>query len=555
MFGDNSKAGSTDTPSFNLGDLFDLVADGVPGRTAVIWGEERVSYSELRERSDRLAAFMRRAGIRRGDTVGIMMQNSPVFLEALIACWKLGAISFTINYRYVASELAYILKDAEAAAIIQDEDYIAILDSVLLEIKALKLRMVIEAPERPVLERSDIVSYKKAIAEPVGNTDIHSGRSDADVMLIYTGGTTGLPKGVEWEHRALFFSALGGAGAFHPDGKITAPEQLRDRAIVGRSLIMFGAGPLMHGASVYMAFNTLYGGWTLVLMQSPSFDAELVWTLIEREKVNSVAIMGDAMMGPLVRAWDAHPGRWDVSSLFGIGSGGGALSTHNQAAIKERFPKVQLVNAIGSSESGTIGSGNMDTGGDGFLLIKPRADLGVIVDGERLAKPGEIGIFARTGHISRAYWRDPAKTAQTYVTIDSKRWILTGDRAKLEPNGEMRIYGRDSTSINTGGEKVFSEEVEAVVRSHPDVTDAVVIGVPHERWGQAVAVVLSLTQDAVVDLEGLRSFCAGKLARYKLPQALFVTDVIQRSPAGKADLRWAKAVVERARVEAAADRR
>jgi fatty-acyl-CoA synthase len=370
-------------------------------------------------------------------------------------------------------------------------------------------------------------------------------------MLMYTGGTTGMPRGVEWEHRALFFSALGGGGFAHPDGPITAPEQLRDRAIASRNLVMFGTGPLMHGASIFMAFNVLYGGSTLVMMRAPRFDAELVWTLIEREKVNSMSLMGDAMMSPMIRVWDAHPGRWDISSLFVIGSGGGALSAHNQAAAKERFPKIQIFNSIGSSESGAIGSGATDTGGDGFLLIEPRPDLAVIVEGERFAKPGEMGIFARTGHISRGYWRDPAKTAQTYVTIDGKRWILTGDRAKLEPNGRMRIYGRDSTSINTGGEKVFAEEVEAVVRSHPDVTDAVVIGVPHERWGQAVAVVLSLTQDAALDLEGLRSFCAGKLARYKLPQAMFVSDVIQRSPAGKPDLNWAKAVAERARAEAA----
>lgn len=551
MSGDNSSAARGGASRFNLGELFDLVADAAPERTAVIWGDERVRYGELRERSDRFAAFMRRAGIRRGDTVGIMMQNSPVFLQALIACWKLGAISFTINYRYVASELVYLLKDAEASAIIQDEDYVAIVDTVLPEIKPLKLRMAVEAPERPALERADIVSYKKAMVEPVGDTDIRGGRSDDDLLLIYTGGTTGMPKGVEWEHRALFFSALGGGGADHPDGPITAPEQLGKRVIAGRGRTLLGTGPLMHGAAVYMAFNTLYGGSTLVLMRSPSFDAELVWTLIEREKVNSVTIMGDAMMGPMIRAWDAHPGRWDISSLLMIGSGGGALSIHNSAAAKERLPKIQVFNGLGSSESGAIGAGGMDTGGDGFLLIKPRADLGVIIDGERLAKPGEMGIFARTGHISKAYWRDPVKTAQTYVTLDGERWILTGDRAKLEPNGEMRIYGRDSTSINTGGEKVFAEEVEGAIRSHPDVTDAVVIGMPHERWGQAVVAVLSLKQDAALDLETLRTFCSDKLARYKLPQAMFVTDVVQRSPAGKADLRWAKAVAEGAQAKAA----
>jgi fatty-acyl-CoA synthase len=218
-----------------------------------------------------------------------------------------------------------------------------------------------------------------------------------------------------------------------------------------------------------------------------------------------------------------------------------ALSQHNQEAIRERFPKVRLLSGMGSSESGSVGTGDIDTKGDGFMVLKPRADLAVIVDGVRFAQAGEQGIFSRTGHIACGYWRDPDKTREVFVTVDGRRWILTGDRAKLEPDGLIRLYGRDSSSINTGGEKVFAEEVEGAVRSHPAVIDAVVIGIPDPRWGQAVAAVVALRHDATLDVKELRDFCSVKLSRYKLPRSIFVAPEIRRSPSGKADLRWAKA--------------
>jgi fatty-acyl-CoA synthase len=200
------------------------------------------------------------------------------------------------------------------------------------------------------------------------------------------------------------------------------------------------------------------------------------------------------------------------------------------------------MNGLGSSESGAVGIGDANTKGDGFMVLKPRDDLAIIVDGVRFAEPGETGIFSRTGHIARGYWRDPKKTAEAFVMVGGRRWILTGDRAKLEDGGMMRLYGRDSSSINTGGEKVFAEEVEAAIRSHPVVADALVIGIPDDRWGQAVAAVIALEGDARLDVESLRDFCSAKLSRYKLPRSIFIVPEIRRSPAGKADLRWAKSV-------------
>ncbi len=530
--------------TFNIGDLIDLVAAAVPERTAIIWGDERLSYAELATRSDRLAAHFRRAGIERDMSVGIMLRNSLALVETIVALFKIGAILFNVNFRYVESELRHILADANAAGLIYDADLADVVDGATDPLNPLILRMTVDWDEDQSSAKRGVISYHAAVAEPVGDTDIETGRSAGDRLLIYTGGTTGAPKGVEWEQGELFFGALS-SGATRAGGPITTPGELGVRAANGRHFTMLGAGPLIHGASVYGAFTVLTSGATLVLPRTRSFDAELVWQLVEREKVNSLSLMGDAMIRPMLTAWDANPSRWDISSLFSLGSGGGAMSEHTRLALAERFPKLMVMNAMGSSESGTLGVGE-PAFGDGLIVLKPRPDMAVIADGTRFAEPGEMGILARAGHLPLGYWRDPAKTAATFVMVDGRRWVLTGDRAKIEENGNIRMYGRDSNVIHTGGEKVFAEEVEIAIRSHPLVDDAIVVGVPHVRWGQAIAAVVSPVTGATLTLEALRDHCAHQIARYKLPQVLALCAEVKRSPAGKADMRWAGSIIEAA---------
>lgn len=524
--------------TYNLGDLFDLVASAIPDRTAIIWRDQRSSFAQVAERSDRLAAALVRAGIGRGDTVGLYMRNSPVYLEALLATAKIGAISYNVNFQYVADEIAFIARDADTKGLIFDEEFESTVAEVYRQLPGIHARILVEAAGSSD-SAGDALSYRKEVAKPFSRADLPPGRRGDDTLIFFTGGTTGQPKGVEWELESLFFAALGG-GSFTGNDPIKSPVELRERAAKSGKLVLLICGPLMHGASIYAAFSGLFCGATLVLSDTKRFDPERIWTLVSSERVNSITLMGDAMVVPLLAAWDGDPGRWDIGSLFAIGSGGGNLSPHNIVAMKERFPKIRVVNGMGSTESGSLGGGDTNTNNDGFMLLKPRPHLAVIVDGLRYAEPGEVGIVARKGHIPLGYRGDPEKTAATFITFDGARWALTGDLARLEPDGSIRMYGRDSTTINTGGEKVFAEEVESVVKSHPDVFDVTIVGVPHPYWGQAVAAVISTVAGAGVSLEDLRAYCNGKLARYKLPQHVVLVADVKRSSAGKGDVRWAK---------------
>lgn len=530
------------TQTYNLGDLFDLAADSVADRTALVWDRVRLSYKDLRERTDRLAAALARRGVRRGQTVGLLMYNCPAYVESLLAAFKLGAIPFNINYRYGAEELRYVLRDARTEVLIHGAEFEPIVKEALAALPPLVLRVVVEEEEPFVSSDSKVVSYAAALTEAAGDADIRGGRSGDDRLLLYTGGTTGMPKGVEWSHVAKFFAAFGGGGMFHTDGPITAPDQIAERTPLAPPLVVLTLSPLMHGAALWTAMIALLNGQTLVLKNSRTFNGELVWELIEREHVNALGFTGDAMAIPMLEAWDANPGRWDVSSLLTFSWGGAPVSQHLQQALAARFPNVLQMSSLGSSESGMIGRGSLDCDDGGMMRLASREDLAVIVDGERFAQPGEMGILARTGHLPSGYWGDPKKTAETFITLGGRRWVLTGDQVRLDADGSMVLFGRGSTCINTGGEKVFPEEVEAVIRSHPAVRDALVVGVPDPRWGETVAAIVALRPGKSITLDELRGHCDRKLAGFKQPRKLFIESEVRRSPAGKADYRWAKAV-------------
>jgi fatty-acyl-CoA synthase len=528
------------TRTYNLGDLFDLVAAAIPDRIAVVAGEERVTFRALAERSDRVAAAFRRLGVARGMTVGLMMYTGLEYLESFLALCKIGALPFNLNYRYTPQELLYLLRNAEAATLIHGSAFAASIGQVSGELPGLRRIVACDPGEPPP---DDAVTYATLRDEPLGSTDITSGRTDDDGLLIYTGGTTGLPKGVHWTHRAFFYGALGGGGIAHPEGPVTGPEQLAERAAQfqpGANLTLL---PMMHGAGLFGILATLFAGQRLVLYTARSFDAEHAWDLAHREKVNAMSFVGDAMVSPLVDAWDSNPGRWSMDSLRMFSWGGASLSGRLQEALDQRFPGVVRTTGLGSSESGSFGMSAPGKGGeDGLLKLRPSDNVAVIVDGNRFAAPGETGILARTGALPEGYWRDPEKTVATFPTIDGRRWVLTGDRARVEPDGTMTLFGRDSTCISTGGEKVFAEEVEAVICGHAAVRDALVVGEPDERWGQVVVAVAALRPGMTLSLEELREHCAGTLARYKHPKRLVIAPEIKRSPAGKADYSWARTV-------------
>ncbi|MCC4117601.1 AMP-binding protein [Aromatoleum toluclasticum] len=525
--------------TFSLADLFAIAAETVPERDALVIGASRYTYGQMAARIERLAAWLHGQGIGAGDVVGLQMYNSAEYLEAFLAACRVRAIPANINYRYVADELRYLYDNAGPKALF----YSAELEPAVAE--ALDAAPGLRAKVRtgtgtPAL--ADATPYDETLtADPSVLRDVHC--RDDDISLLYTGGTTGKPKGVMWPHKDLFFGSLGGGASYVPaEGPIATPEQLADRIRKCAPMRFMPVAPLMHGAAHWATMVSLFAGHTVVLNEQRHFNAEHILDLIVRERVNGLTIVGDAMAVPLLDALNANPTHWDLSTLFIFGNGGAVLSNHLKETLKAYLPQnVFFSDGMGSSEGGQLGLGSKPADG-GMIRIAARPDLAVIVDGNRLAAPGEQGILARSGYLPLGYYGDPEKTAQTFVTLDGKRYVLTGDAAKLADDGAIIIYGRGSNCINTGGEKVFPEEVEEVLRMSPDVFDAIVVGLPDPRWGQKVVAVVAPRPGLCLDPQQLRALCQQHMANYKIPKDIVLVPEVKRSAAGKANYPWAREV-------------
>ena len=525
--------------TFNLGDLLEIVGEALPENLALVAGDTRLTYAELNNRVDRVAAALSRRDIKRGMTVGVMLYNGTEIVETLFACYKIGAIVFNINYRYEPGELKHILQDAQAAAIIVPSTCIPMLKRLSAEMPEPPRVIVLYDPGVP--QEAGWESFAALQAEPIGDTDITTGRSGDDRLLIYTGGTTGTPKGVEWGHRNFFFGAAGGGALMPGTEPITTPEALAERLSGGMSGTNLSLLPLIHGAAQYGLMSALFGGFPIVIYTERSFSGEKAWALAEAESAVVMSFAGNAMGLPLLEAYDANPGRWDLKSLFVLSWGGGALTENLQAQFRARFPNAMFINGMGSTEGGSIGRGMPTLNGEGLMRMAPGDSLKVLVDGKREAAIGEFGVLARRGALPNGYWRNPEKTAETFVTVDGERYVLIGDLARPDPDGNFTFFGREATCINAGGEKIFADEVDAVMRTHPAVLDALAVGAPHPRWGETVAAIVALRENTSLTLEQLQAHCRGELAGYKLPRQMVLVPGIKRSPAGKADYRWAKA--------------
>lgn len=521
------------TAQYHLADLFEAVAAAVPGRIAIQSDAGDITYADLDERTDRLATGLANRGIVAGDRIGLYLMNGPEYLEGFIAACKLGAVPFNVNYRYGAEELRYLFNNAQACAILHNAEFAPLMEKVAPSLGALKLRAAVGAGEvGQSLAYDDLLQAdpRKGFA-----------RDESDFMLQYTGGTTGMPKGVMWPHKAFFFACLGGGGHFHPAGPIALPEQIASRALEGYQLKMFTIAPLMHGAAIWAAWSGLLGGLTLVLDPMRRFDAEAIWDRVEKFQVNIVQIVGDAMARPLCDALDAEPDRWDLASVVNFGSGGAVFSQHLKDAVKAHLPNITITDGMGTSEGGI--SGMAEPSEEGMMRLPANDDQKVMLE-DRFAQAGETGLLARAGHVPIGYYNDPEKTAKVFREMDGRIWTLSGDQGRLDDDGMITLFGRGSTCINTGGEKVFPEEVESELRAHPAVHDAAVIGQPDERWGEAVTALISLSRDQTAPtLEDLRSFLRTRLAGYKCPKQVHVLEEIRRSPAGKQDYAWAKSIV------------
>jgi acyl-CoA synthetase (AMP-forming)/AMP-acid ligase II len=533
-------------PGFNLADLFERVADAVPDREVIVSPARRLTFGQLDVRANQLANVLSGLGVQRGDHIGLQLLNGSEYIEGMLAAFKLSAVPVNVNFRYVEGELRHLYDDADLVVVIHHQQFSPRVGAVAPDAATVK-HLVVVADSSGADVAAGAVDYETALAAASSERPDGSGRSSDDHYIAYTGGTTGLPKGVVWRQEDIFFAAMGGGDVFQSGNFIATPEELLERLPdVGGTILT--TPPLMHVSAQWGVFHSLFAGGRVVFPEHGAFDAAGIWNLVATEGVNILTIVGDAMARPLADAYAAavEAGTpYDASSLFVVGSGGAVLSTQAKARLTELLPSLMVVDGFGSSETGIVGS-KMHVTGDTTTAPKftVNAQTQVLDDDGKPVEPGsgQVGRLARKGYVPLGYYKDEAKTKATFLTVDGERWVLPGDNATVDADGTVVLLGRGSTSINTGGEKVYPEEVMTALMTHDAVADVVVVGVPDERWGEQVVAVVAPAAGATPSLEALQEHARGELAGYKIPRAMVLVDTVERTPAGKPDYAWAKRV-------------
>ncbi|MEU8307718.1 acyl-CoA synthetase [Actinomadura sp. NPDC048955] len=520
--------------SYNLADLLEILAAAGPDRPALVAGAERRTYRQLSERASRVGHHLAEAGVRPGEHVAILAYNRAEWIEAMLGIFKIRAVPIPVNFRYVAAELRHVLADSDSVALVGERSLLAKVEEIRGELPALRHVVVLE--DGSEAEIPGAVEYEKALAGAASGDDFPE-RSGDDRYIMYTGGTTGYPKGVEWRCEDIFFGALGGGNVL--GDPIGSPEELASNADQP-AMAVLDCAPVMHGAGQWVAFMGLFSGAKVVLYTDHVFDADRALRLLADEQANVMMLVGDVMARPVAKALAS--GDHDTSSLMAIASGGAPLTEGAKDALREHLPNIMFLDNYGASETGACGPSVGAKEGTARFMMKP--GITVLDDDLNVVRPGEIGRLARSGHIPLGYYNDPAKTASTFFTAaDGTRWSVPGDFASLEEDGTITLLGRGSLVINTGGEKVYPEEVEVALKDHPAVEDAVVVGLPDERFGQRVAAVVAPRPGASVTLEDLTEYCRERLAGYKLPRQMTLVDEVQRTAVGKSDYKWARSVL------------
>ena len=537
--------------AYNIADLFEHTVDLVADREVLVVGGQRRTYRELEERANRLAHHLLAQGIEPGDHIGIYGANSVEWIEAALAAYKVRAVTVNVNYRYVEEELRYLFDNADLKALVYDQDLGPRVAAVRGSLPLLRhLVHIDDGTGAPAVDGS--VAFDDAIAAGSPERDFGP-RSDDDRYIIYTGGTTGMPKGVVWRQEDVFFALGGGIDAYTNERVADEWTLAKKAAAAEGGMTSLNLPPLMHGAAQWGLWRFAFEGGRVVFL-GRQFDPAEVWRTIERERVNTVSITGDAMARPMIEALEelGGPEAFDLSSMFVLASTAAIFSPTVKDRYLELFPDLMIIDAIGSSETGSngmrmVGKGDTQNKGGGPTVTAAR-DAVVLDEAHNEVAPGVQGRLARRGNVPVAYYKDPEKSAATFVTGPTgARYALAGDMAVLEADGTITLLGRGSQCINSGGEKIFPEEVEAALKAHPEVFDAVVVGVPDDRWGQRVAAVVQPRPGATPTLDALDAHCRGYLAGYKVPKEVHLVTEVVRSPSGKPDYPWAASVALQAR--------
>jgi 3-oxocholest-4-en-26-oate---CoA ligase len=526
--------------ALNIADLFEHAADAVPGRLAIACGDAEISYRELEARSNQLAHYLAGNGVGRDHHVGVYGRNSIELIETILACYKLRAIPVNVNYRYVEAELRYLFSEAELAGLVYDRQFSDKVAALLPDSPGIKAVLAIDDGSGATLPPA-AADFSAALAGASAVRDFGE-RSADDIYMLYTGGTTGYPKGVLWRHEDVWRTLGGGidftTGEHLPDEW----EQIRRGTAGPAGMVRLTTAPLIHGSAQWGTLPGLFGGDTVVFV--PQFDPHAVWRAVQRHRVNVLMITGDAMARPLIEAYQQE--EYDVSSLLAISSNAALFSPSVKDQYLTLLPNIVITDAIGASETGFTGLGYVSAGNkkaEGPTVTAGPSTI-VIDEHNRPVGPGGTGRIARGGHIPLGYYKDPAKTAALFAEVDGLRYAVPGDYARVEEDGSITLLGRGNTCVNTGGEKVYPEEVEGALKSFGSVFDALVIGVPDARLGQRVAAVVQPRDGHDIDLTELEAHLRAQIAGYKVPRSVWLVEQISRTPAGKADYRWARRYAE-----------
>ncbi len=542
----------TESIQFTVPAAADAVAAVIGDREFIVQGDRRFTYAQIVERSNRLAAYLHSCGLgchtERSelpghevgqDLLGLYTHNGPEYVEGMLGAWRARVAPFNVNYRYVKSELHYLLSDAGATALLYHAAFAPRLAEVLADLPQLQVLIQIADDSGNEL-LPGAVDFESIVADGPAEVPPVEPSPD-DLYVLYTGGTTGMPKGVLWRQHDIFMTSFGGRSIY--TGELaTSYEDIAARCAESPGTKLMVLPPLMHGAAQWAVLTAMTTGQSVVFSSVTShLDVDDVVATIEREKVFGVTVVGDAMARPLADAFERTTA--DLSSLAVVANGGAQLTPTAKQRLIDSTANLVVVDGVGSSEtgaqmthmsaSGAVSTGTFTAGPDTSVASE---DLGSILE------PGheEMGWLAQRGYVPLGYKGDAVKTAATFPVIGGVRYSVPGDRARHLADGSVELLGRDSVTINSGGEKIFAEEVESAVASHPAVADVVVAGKPSERWGQEVVAVVALVDGVRVDAQDLIDHAAGVIARYKLPKAVVFRPAIERSPAGKADYRWAR---------------
>ena len=525
---------------FNLADIFERIADFVPNNPALMCGDQQLSYAQLEERANKLANYWLSQGLGAGDHIGLLLYNSVEFVEAMIAALKIRAVPININYRYVAAELVYMFTNADLSAVIYQRGLCDRVSEALVDFDDLDVCMVLGSGDGG--HAPGAIEYEEGLKQGSAKRDFPQ-RSGDDQVILYTGGTTGMPRGVMWRHHDLLFGMLqGGVPGGDPAGSI---DDIIEGIDPDMTMNIVPAAPLIHGSSMFATWIAMFTGGCVALIGGRSYRAEELCRLVEKADVSVVALIGDAMARPLVDFLEANPDRYDMDSVSVVTSQGAILSGDIRARLTELLPYCSVMNNFGTSESGHQGEAFYD---NDSAEAKPKWMMNertcvVTTDLKRVTPgSGEMGRLATSGFIPQGYYKDPEKTAATFVTFEGKRWVIAGDMCTVDTEDIIHFHGRGSQCINTGGEKVFPEEVEEALKSHPAIFDALVVGVQDDKWGQRVEAVVALRSGFDFDESSVDAACRARVAGYKAPRGYHVVDAVPRHPSGKPQYSQARAI-------------